>query len=193
MLNAAEDVLADKSFDDATLADIAGRAGVTIGAFYARFRDKDALLRQLEARMATSFVLEVDQAVGTERMTPAEFEHSIIEYHQALVGVYERSRGIGRALVLRSYSDPALRRRLDRLNQRNMPRLARFIARHGRIRHPGGEQAVRFALLTVRSVCREIILFRQSWPGARAVSSRELATELTRLLFGYLDISPSGR
>src|SRR6185369_9416131 len=50
ILDAAEGVLADKSFSEATLAEIVDRAGVTVGAFYRRFPDKDALLHHLDER-----------------------------------------------------------------------------------------------------------------------------------------------
>ena len=47
ILDAAEQVLAEKAFGEATLAEIMDRAGVTVGAFYRRFPDKNALLRHL--------------------------------------------------------------------------------------------------------------------------------------------------
>src|SRR3954465_1577917 len=48
ILDAAEQVLEQKTFNEATLAEIMERAGVTVGAFYRRFPDKDALLHHLE-------------------------------------------------------------------------------------------------------------------------------------------------
>src|SRR2546430_7916872 len=50
ILDAAERVLDEKSFTEATLAEIMERAGVTVGAFYRRFPDKDALLHLLDER-----------------------------------------------------------------------------------------------------------------------------------------------
>src|SRR5947208_15475116 len=50
ILDAAERVLEKKSFTEATLAEIMERAGVTVGAFYRRFPDKDALLHLLDER-----------------------------------------------------------------------------------------------------------------------------------------------
>src|SRR5437762_6307200 len=50
ILDAAERVLDEKSFTEATLAEIMERAGVTVGAFYRRFPDKDALLHFLDER-----------------------------------------------------------------------------------------------------------------------------------------------
>ena len=44
ILDATEAILAEKSWEDAGVAEIARRAGSSVGAFYSRFRDKDALL-----------------------------------------------------------------------------------------------------------------------------------------------------
>src|SRR6202000_957486 len=43
LLAAAEKVFAEKGYDGAKLADIAAEAGVSVGAVYFRFKDKDAL------------------------------------------------------------------------------------------------------------------------------------------------------
>ena len=48
ILDATEQVLETKTFGEATLAEIMDRAGVTVGAFYRRFPDKDALLHLLD-------------------------------------------------------------------------------------------------------------------------------------------------
>lgn len=51
LLEAAEALLAERSFDEVTIDEIAERAGYTKGAFYARFDSKGALLRHLVARL----------------------------------------------------------------------------------------------------------------------------------------------
>src|SRR5215472_9529683 len=108
MLDAAESVLAEKSFDDATISEIARRAGLTIGAFYARFHDKDALLRELEIRMDEEFVALVDRTLRDEAWMRLPLEVALDRYHLDLVDIYQRRRAIARALVLRSHTDAAL-------------------------------------------------------------------------------------
>ncbi|HTE46878.1 MAG TPA: TetR/AcrR family transcriptional regulator [Gemmatimonadaceae bacterium] len=184
MLDAAEEILLETSFDDATVAEVAGRAGVTIGAFYARFADKDALLRQLELRMEKDFIaLNADNDDEIARLT---LEALVLNHHRRLIGVYRRRRAIARALVLRSHTDPALRRRIEKLNTKSLPRFARSLREHAYIDHPQPIRAIQFALVAVRSVCREVILFRESWPNARPLTDQELAKELTRQFLTYL-------
>lgn len=186
LLDAAEDLLLMTSFDDMTIADVASNAHVTIGAFYARFRDKEALLHQLEQRMNEDFLtLNQENAEDLEHVT---FDGMVLSHHRRLISVYRRRRGIARALVLRSHRDGALKRRIERLNQRNLPVFARAIRKHARLSHPHPDRAIRFALVAVRSICREVVLFRESWPGSAPVSDDELARELTRQFISYLGV-----
>ncbi|HEY4304712.1 MAG TPA: helix-turn-helix domain-containing protein [Gemmatimonadaceae bacterium] len=184
MLDAAEDLLCSVSFDEMTIADVAAKARVTIGAFYARFRDKEALLRQLEQRMNDDFLALNDENSGD--LEQVSFDGMVLSHHRRLIAVYRRRRGIARALVLRSHSDGALKRRLDKLSNRTLPEFARAIRKNAAIDHPHPERAIRFALVAVRSVCREVVLFREGWPDASPVSDDELARELARQFLNYL-------
>src|SRR5215510_8957513 len=50
LLDAAEALIKEKGHAAVSIPDIARRAGSSVGGFYARFRDKDELLRALEER-----------------------------------------------------------------------------------------------------------------------------------------------
>ncbi len=52
LLKAGERVFAEKGFWQAHVADIAKRAGCSVGSFYRRFQDKDAFFLSLQADMA---------------------------------------------------------------------------------------------------------------------------------------------
>jgi AcrR family transcriptional regulator len=188
MLDAAEALLAGRGFDEVSVAEIARRAGVTIGAFYARFSDKEALLEALEERVTDAVLATVSRATDPRRWEGTTVEAALRSYCRELVEVYRATRGAGRALVLRSRSDPALKRRLLRLNSEGPPRVLEFLLAHGRIRHPDPKRALQVALLAVRSTLRELILFGETWPGGSPLPPDLLAEELTRLFLGYLGI-----
>ncbi|HEX7196117.1 MAG TPA: TetR/AcrR family transcriptional regulator [Candidatus Limnocylindria bacterium] len=73
LLEAAGDVFAEKGFRGATIADVADRAGYTIGAVYSNFESKDALFRalmterleQVEANLAFAFGQEAPDLRGS--------------------------------------------------------------------------------------------------------------------------------
>ena len=69
ILDAAEQVLTEKAFGEATLAEIMERAGVTVGAFYRRYPDKNALLRHLDERFFGEMLV-----VSGDLLDPARWE-----------------------------------------------------------------------------------------------------------------------
>jgi AcrR family transcriptional regulator len=188
LIAAAEKLLEDQSFDDTSVTAIAERAGVTIGAFYARFGDKAGLLRVLEGDLIEAFETLADQQVLPQRWTGRAIESVLREHHANLVRTYREHRGSARALLLRAHTDAVLRRRFDKLNQRNLPLIARAIAKHTKISHPSAERALQFALLAVRSVCREVILFDQDFPGGKKITDAVLVEELTQMVISYLGV-----
>ena len=188
LLAAAETLLEEKSFDDTSVQDIALRAGVTTGAFYARFRDKEAVLQVLEEQLHAAMERVADQQSMPERWTGRAIEEMLRQHHANLVRTYREYRGTARALLLRANQDAALHRRFENLNKRNLPIVAQAIAKHGKVRHPGGMKAIHFALLSVRSMCREVVLFNQSYPGSRPPSDEILVEELTRMVMSYLGL-----
>lgn len=185
LLVAAEALLAEKSFEAMGVAELAMRAGLTTGAFYARFRDKEAVLQVLEGQFHAAL-----ERVADAQAMPADPDRTVEEilrqHHTSLVRTYREHRGAARALLMRANQDEALRGRIEALNRRNLSIIARSIAKQGRIRDASGRKAIQFALLAVRSVCREVILLNQSWPGAEPPSDKVLVAELTRMVMGYL-------
>lgn len=193
LLDAAETLLTEASFDQVTVARIAARAGVTIGAFYARFADKDALLEALEERVTEAVLAVVNRAIDPARWEGATIEEAIRHYLAELIATYRETRGAGRALVLQAHTDPALRRRLHRLNVDGPPQVLELLRRHATIHHPAPKLGLEVGFLAVRSLLREILLFGETFPGGSALSDRALAEELTRLLLRYLGVRADAR
>lgn len=108
-LAAIEDLLADRTFDELTVADIAERADRTVGSFYGRFADKDAALRALHARY-----LEDDLPFLEEYLHPSSWvgEPLDVVLHDTIetfVLAYRHPRPSLRAVIMRSVNDEAFR------------------------------------------------------------------------------------
>ena len=67
LLDAAEALAAEKGFDDTTVAEVARRAGSSVGAFYTRFKDKDGLLHALYDRYYEQAIATADDALDPAR------------------------------------------------------------------------------------------------------------------------------
>src|SRR4051812_27414418 len=92
ILDAAEQVLAEKAFGEATLAEIMERAGVTVGAFYRRYPDKNALLRHLDERFFAEMALRGDELFDPARWPNATAQQIIEAFTKQAVGLLHASR-----------------------------------------------------------------------------------------------------
>jgi len=189
LVQAAEEVLREKSFDEASLAEIAARGGVTTGVVYARFAGKDALLRHLEERVLQAQAAFVGGEVERLASSAVPLSVLIFDLLTAATAFYRAHRGTLRALDLRARSDPALRARMDAANRRTLQGLAPIVEAHrGEIRHPGPSQAFPFAILLTGNTLREAVLFDTPWLAEAGWSDQKLARELTRAFLAYLGV-----
>ena len=192
ILDAVEEVLDQKSFGEATLAEIMDRAGVTVGAFYRRFPDKDALLHLLDERFWDDM-----REVAAELLDPARWDGASIpeimhEFLRVAVHIYRTRRGLLRSLFLRSRTDVIIRETAHRVNATFLRRLrVLLLARRHEIRHPNPRYAIELGFLVLIASMREAILFSEVWPTVRVAGDR-LPAELTRLFLAYLGIEEAG-
>lgn len=192
ILDAAAHLLESRSFEELTVVDVVSEARCSVGAFYGRLRDKEALLHALDER----YFAELDatlQAFATSRSVESgTLGEALEELASMLVRFHKRQRGLLRALVLhaRIHRDPAFESREDVLWKR-VPLLTEKLLRHrGELTHGDPERAVAFALLQMLYALREMTL----WPRvARRAPFRgpDLARELARASLAYLTVRPS--
>jgi AcrR family transcriptional regulator len=191
ILDAAEALVAEKGFADATVAEVARRAGSSVGAFYARFRDKDGLLYALYERYLEQAIATTDAALDPRRWQGASIPEIVRAVIPFLVSVYRERQGLIRAFVLRNHVDPEFRARQERLSHYVSERLSRLLlARAAEIGHPDAPRAAAFGLTMTVSVIEGVILFGELRSNALALSDDELAAELTRAFLAYLGIDP---
>lgn len=189
MLRAAEEVFAEKEFAEASLAEIAGRAGYTIGAFYARFADKDALLGTLERRLYETVEEVVAHRTGEAEAGAVSLQAFVRAAVADTAAIYRQRRGTLRALTFVARHERALRGRMRRVNAATLERFTAAIERHpGGIAHPRPRVAAEFALVLIASTLRETILFRDNWPVPRSVDDATLVEELSRAVIAYLGL-----
>jgi AcrR family transcriptional regulator len=187
LLDAAEQLVGEKGFGDATIAELVRRAGSSVGAFYARFRDKDGLLYALYERYLEQAIATTDAALDPRRWDGAsipEIVHAVVPF---LVSVYRERQGLIRAFVLRNHVDPEFRARQERLSHYVNAGLSRLLlARGGEIRHPDPARAATFGLTMTVNTIESAVLFGELRSSALTLSDEELAAELIRAFLAYL-------
>jgi AcrR family transcriptional regulator len=190
ILDAAEQVLADKAFGEATLAEIMERAGVTVGAFYRRFPDKDALLHHLDERFFAELHRRAADVLDPERWPETAGACTIIhEFAAQAVEVYSTRRGLMRSLFLRARTDIVLQRSAMRVNEVFIARLrALLVPRRAQMTHPDPERAVELGFMMMVGALRELVVFGEIWP-APPSDMTALTVEITRMYCGYLGVA----
>ena len=192
LLTAAAQILDEKGLEGATIPRIAARAGLTPGAVYRRFQDKDALMRTLSLEVLRSGLEHTEKMLTPEAATGkslADLARRIVcttlESHRKHAGLLRALHDFGK-----SHPNAAFRQSIDELEVRNFRCVARFVlSRREEIRHPDPESAVNFALMLVGFTMREILLLdaiSRRWNPLLPKDDDALARELVRTFLTYL-------
>ena len=190
ILDAAEALVAEKGFEDSTVAEVVRRADSSVGSFYTRFHDKDGLLYALYERYLEQATATADQALDPARWEGATIPEILGAVTRFLVSVYRDREGLIRAFVLRNHSDAEFRTRQERLSHYVSEKLSRLLlARAAEISHPSPPLAAPFGLAMVASAIESVVLFGELRSSDLALSDDELAAELTRAFLAYLGVA----
>jgi AcrR family transcriptional regulator len=190
ILEAAEALVAELGFESASVALVARRAGCSVGAFYARFVDKQALLHALHERFLARAAAQLDASLAPERAERLALPLLLYGVVQALVGIHRRERGLVRALAVEASRDASFQTLRDALALHAGRRLGAVMrARAGEVGHHHPERAVAFGLTVVLGGIENALLFdRLRTAAGLTPSDDDLAAELSRLFRAYLEI-----
>jgi AcrR family transcriptional regulator len=103
LLEAAEIVFAEKGYDGARLADIAGEAGCSVGAVYFRFKDKSALFSAIAESFTEDARAGLSALLGHTREDPEQLLRTFVI---ATAINFRKHRGLFRAIVERGIEHP---------------------------------------------------------------------------------------
>jgi AcrR family transcriptional regulator len=186
LLDATAALLAEKPFDEASVAEITRRARTSVGAFYGRFPDKESLLDCFDERFFELARASCDEFFDSPPWRAATLDGSVGQLISLLVANHRRHKGVLRALVQRGRSDSRVRARADRHNEYVLGRITlHLLSRPEPISAPRPARAVEMAFLFAVAAIREVVLFETSC-GMAAPSDEEFAAELTRAFLAYL-------
>jgi AcrR family transcriptional regulator len=188
LLDAAEALIEEKGLGDASIPEIVRRAGSSVGGFYARFQDKDALLRALEERFFEQVSARLEALADERRWADARLEEIVDACAAELVSVAGERRNLIAAFLIRAAHDPAVREGGLRFRRRVAERITRLLGARGeRIGHPEPALAIdlgvqfAFGLMLQRAVAGEIRA------AGRTLSDDELRREIARSFLAYLE------
>jgi AcrR family transcriptional regulator len=146
LLDAAAVMLRERSLDELSIEDVCKRVGVTIGAFYGRFENKDAFFSALMSLAARKALAALRAAVSDEDNLGTGLEQACRRIVEVAVDVVRRNVGVVRAASQYESTYPE-RWGTIRATGSAMVDLARplLLARMGRGRVAAKERSVGFA------------------------------------------------
>lgn len=195
IVQALRALLAEKPLDALSIQDVATRAGVSVGGFYARFASKEhAMLHVLYEGYVAQAIATADEALSPARWYGVPMGPIIHAYFRMMIDVGRDHQGVLREMVRRS------RERPDEVAENEAWRLFRdrvhapfrrlLEARASEITHPDPARAITFGYAACSSALREALLFGHMQPSAGDITDHQLAAELARMLCAYLGVQP---
>ena len=194
LLKAVAEVLGQHGVEGTTIPRIAAHAGLTPGAVYRRFRDKDELLET-----TILGILERQDERLKLGLTPAMAAKIPLDvFAEQIVGgmvvTYRANAALLRALrqFTQGRANSAFLKKAAKLEVRSYERLVDLIlANRKDIRHPDPRMAVSLALMMVISTLYEVVVMPASvkdWKGLLPKDDQALKRELTRAFLSYLEV-----
>ncbi len=184
LLKAGERVFAEKGFWQAHVADIASRAGCSVGSFYRRFQDKEAFFLSLQVDMAA----HAEENIARFFDDPACLTDPVLEVFIRLVRNTARTmRGIEgyyRALFELSLRGHDVWPPMRRIEVLEAQRIVDLLRRRGVALDDAELEA--HAQFAIRGLHGQIISSMQHGPGPYATDDPRLHRELAVQLLRYL-------
>lgn len=190
ILEAAEALIIEKGVEATTVTEIARAAKSSVGAFYARFTDKEALLRTLIERFTEQAIATADSVLQPARWQGVPFEQVVHQSVSFMLGIFHERRWLIAGFTVRAAQHPGISAFGERLGVRVAERVVELIEIRGEpVTHPRPRAAVNFAVWMVLSALEARALYRSEL--SQLVSDEVISAELTRMALSYLGISPS--
>jgi len=192
LLKAATEILQEKGLEGATIPRIAARAGLSPGAVYRRFPDKDALLRKVVIATLQGADQQTVASLTPDLARRCTLPLIVEKIVRSTLGSYRRHTRLLSSIAkfFRAHRSAAFRREVDEIETRTFRRVVEFLMHYREdIHHPEPEAAVALSLAVVAFAIREIVLMEiitDVWQPLLPKSDEQMVHELTSMMLRYL-------
>jgi AcrR family transcriptional regulator len=191
LLDAAEQLIKEKGHAAVSVPEIAMRAGSSVGGFYARFRDRNELLRALEERHFIELSQRLEALADARRWENASTAAIIEAAVAELVNSTRERRHMIAAFLVRAIEDPVIRAGGLRFRRTVEERIsALLLVRRSEMSHPEPELAIDLAIQTAFALMQQHVLIEETQAAGRALSDEDLMRELATMFLRYVGIEP---
>lgn len=175
IISAAEILFAENGYEGTTVNHIVTRAHCSVGAFYARFKDKESLFLHIHDRRCEQLTQRIEFLCDLFRAENASLEVMVRQCVRALFLYGGEGRALTRVFIQRSGNDPEFHERYARtwggVRTQLRPLMMRRVAEAG---DPDPARKVDFALQLMHSLWANDVLHH----GVKDITGQEVGEEL---------------
>lgn len=189
LLDGLESIFEDGGgLEAVSVAEVARRAGLSVGAFYARFESREAALYAMHDRFCTEAKVTADSALAPARWKGVPMRDVTAAVVGFLAAEYAARPGLRRAIVLLNATDDTVRARSKEVSGYVASRIHGLFAAHAdEIGHPDLMLAADVVHRLLFSMLDQWAIFRDGSSTGRPIEPSVWAAELTRLICRYLE------
>ena len=187
ILDATEAIIDEKGLDKATVAEIARRAESSVGAFYTRFADKEALLRCVLERFVEQAVATAEVVLQPERWANVTMHHALESMLLFMLRILRERRQLLVAMLVRAARDPSISALGERLHEHISEHIRVLLSYRGhQVAHPRPEVAVHMAVWLVLAAMESQVIYTTNEP---EIDDQTVASELALMVTSYVGIN----
>jgi AcrR family transcriptional regulator len=194
LLKAAVEVLGQHGVAGTTIPRIAAHAGLTPGAVYRRFRNKDVLLETAILRILEDQDKYLRLSLSVEAAAEIPFPTLAEQVINTLVVGYRANANLLRAVrqLLQDKEGTPFWKKATKLEMRTVEHLVAILVTSGReIRHPDPRTAAALGLMMIIGTLWEVVVNPgdiKLWKGLLPKDDQVLKNELARSFLSYLGV-----
>jgi AcrR family transcriptional regulator len=186
VLDASIQLLEENGFEAFTIQDVSKRAGVSVGAIYARFGNKESLLRVVH-RHAMETLRPEHEGVEAVDTGPADAREVILGAVRAVAEIFHGNEDLLRAFMHLGAVDDEIARRGSESSVDLARRFeATVLAHRDELAHPDPETAVDVAYRMAYCTFARQVMYGPEFESDRAISWNELVAEVGSACAAYL-------
>ncbi len=187
ILEAAESLIEEKGLGDASIPEIVRRAGSSVGGFYGRLKDKNALLRALEERFFADLSERLERLTDAQRWETSSLPEIVAACAQELVSTPRQRRNLIQAFLFRASQDPEFHHAALRFRDRVSHRMRQLLLQRPEpLRHPDPLVAIDLGVQLAFGLVFQLVLVGELRAGGRVLRDAEIKKELEVNFLRYL-------
>jgi AcrR family transcriptional regulator len=189
LLDAAEAVIREEGIADLTVVKVVKRAQSSVGAFYRRFPDRDALLLAIQERNHVRAIEMYDTQVAELEAAHASLEETLRQLFALRAEMVLKDAPLLHAFVIQEALLPLFQeegRRFYAYCRSTMTQV--LLSHHDEIKHPEPELAAEMVCRTWLGLMEQVIIYGASPfdTTGRSGDTATLVSEYTRAMAAYL-------